>query len=275
MIALDRADLRSVESASIRESGGISSMKWIRASLAMAFWLEASSPAYAGMPVVTLSDLARMRFQVISFFLLVLLLATWLIQRTWNGLRHDFPRLPRLSYSRALGVVTLWGLLFVLVLTMISGARELMTPGAWKKQGFTYALADGSSEKNQAGENPVDSQSAEARHAAIARLSKALWLYAQNHDGTFPARQDVPEISEAVWRIPDSESIRYIYIPGQKRDAGPNLLAYEPGILGPNRWALFADGTIRQMTFSEIQQALASAKKASERVNPGDSEEKR
>ena len=25
---------------------------------------------------------------------------------------------------------------------MISGARELMTPGAWKKEGFTYKLND-------------------------------------------------------------------------------------------------------------------------------------
>jgi hypothetical protein len=30
--------------------------------------------------------------------------------------------------------------LFLLVLTMISGARELMTPGAWEKKGFTYQL---------------------------------------------------------------------------------------------------------------------------------------
>jgi hypothetical protein len=26
---------------------------------------------------------------------------------------------------------------------MIAGARELMTPGVWKKQGFTYALIEG------------------------------------------------------------------------------------------------------------------------------------
>jgi hypothetical protein len=37
--------------------------------------------------------------QVISFFVLVLLLATWVIQRIWNGLRGDFPRLPQLSYN--------------------------------------------------------------------------------------------------------------------------------------------------------------------------------
>ena len=54
----------------------------------------------------------------------------------------DFTRLPRLSYSKALAMVVLWGLLFVVVLTMISGARELMTPGAWKKNGITYSVVD-------------------------------------------------------------------------------------------------------------------------------------
>lgn len=90
--------------------------------------------------MLTLSDLAEMRFQSISFFLLVLLVSAWGIKLLWNGLRRDFPRLPWLSYKRALALVTLWGFLFVLVLTMISGARELMTPGAWEKDGLTYKL---------------------------------------------------------------------------------------------------------------------------------------
>src|SRR5262249_23450702 len=153
-----------------------------------------------------LSDLARMRFQVISFFLLVLLVATWVIQRVWNALRRDFPRLPRLSYRRALGAVTLWGLLFVLILTMISGARELMTPGAWKKQGFTYALANGPGEKGDSDSESIDAQNNEVRREALSRLSRALWLYAQNHDGNFPTRQDAPEISDALWRLPDEVS---------------------------------------------------------------------
>ncbi len=59
-------------------------------------------------------------------------------------------------------------------------------------------------------------------------------------------------------------SIRYIYIPRLKRDAGPYVLAYEPGILGPNRWVLFTDGTIRQMTLSQIQQAIARSQDGSE-----------
>src|SRR5262245_27441849 len=93
------------------------------------------------MPSPQLSDVAAMRLEAISFFAAVFLLATKVVQWLWNGLRADFPRLPRLSYGRALGLVALWGLLFVVVLTMISGARELMTPGAWEKVGLTYKLA--------------------------------------------------------------------------------------------------------------------------------------
>ena len=75
-----------------------------------------------------------MRFQTISFFLLLFLLCSWVIKWIWNAARSDFPRLPHLSFRRAMGLVAVWGLLFLLVLTMISGARELMTPGAWKKE---------------------------------------------------------------------------------------------------------------------------------------------
>src|SRR5579885_1034700 len=95
--------------------------------------LSLPSVAQAGMPSITLMDLARMRVQTISFFLMGLLFSSWIVQLLWNYLCRDFSFLPRLSYGKALSAVILWGLLFVLVLTMISGARELMTPGAWEK----------------------------------------------------------------------------------------------------------------------------------------------
>src|SRR4051794_40021109 len=96
----------------------------------------------AGMPVVRLSDVAALRLETLSFFLAVFLLCSWLVQRLWNGLHGDFPRLPHLSYGRAVGLVAVWGLLVLVVLTMISGARELLTPGAWEKVGLTYNLAE-------------------------------------------------------------------------------------------------------------------------------------
>jgi hypothetical protein len=106
--------------------------------------------ALAGMPsplpsdvqrFLRLNDSALARLQAISFFLMAFLLCAALIMLLWNYVQRDFPRLPRLSFGRAAAAVFLWGLLFVVVLTMISGARELMTPGAWEKQGFTYKLA--------------------------------------------------------------------------------------------------------------------------------------
>lgn len=42
-----------------------------------------------------------------------------------------FAFLPPLTYGRALSIIVLWGGLFVIVLAMISGARELMTPAPW------------------------------------------------------------------------------------------------------------------------------------------------
>ena len=107
---------------------------------ALVLVLAGTSIAHAGMPQITLSDIARARLDSISFFLVVLLLLAGLVQLLWNYLAKDFQKLPRMTYGRALAAVTLWGLVFMLVLTMISGARELMTPGAWEKNGATYKL---------------------------------------------------------------------------------------------------------------------------------------
>jgi amino acid transporter len=113
-----------------------------------------ATPALAGMPtplpthidrVLRLNGTALERLQVISFFLLTFLVCAAVVMLLWNYIQRDIPRLPRLSFGRAMAIVFLWSLLFVIVLTMISGARELMTPGAWEKQGFTYKLTPAAS----------------------------------------------------------------------------------------------------------------------------------
>jgi hypothetical protein len=78
-------------------------------------WPQAAS---AGMPSVTLADvppavrtvtqtgltdLARQRLEVISFFLLGLLACAGVIRWLWNGLRKDFPSCPGCRIPR------LWG----------------------------------------------------------------------------------------------------------------------------------------------------------------------
>ena len=181
--------------------------------------------AHAGMPSVALTDLARMRVQSISFFLACFLACSWVVQRLWNSLRGDFPRLPRLSFARANGLVTLWGLLFLLVLTMISGARELMTPGAWKKEGLTYKLAEDKSLVTA----PVIPREAE-RRASLERLRIALWTYARSHEGRFPPDADAPEVPDEAWRVPDASGMSYVYRGGLYADRGESPLAFEPGI---------------------------------------------
>lgn len=125
---------------------------WLTLLFVLALTPEA---AQAGMPKLLPDDIVRysqkvlqlneepvQRLQSISFFLVVLAASAGGILGLWAWLRKDFPFLPRLTFGKALGVIVLWGLMFVIVLTMISGARELMTPGAWKPNGATYKLRD-------------------------------------------------------------------------------------------------------------------------------------
>jgi len=117
-------------------------MKRTTSGLAILMLLASPGLALAGMPSWDLTDIAKARLDAISFFLAMLLAMALLVKLLWNHLGKDFPRLPRITYFRAAARVTLWGLLFLLILTMISGARELMTPGAWDKRGSTYELKD-------------------------------------------------------------------------------------------------------------------------------------
>ncbi len=110
-----------------------------------------SPSAIAGMPAPLTEDLQTIlrlresphqRLQAISFFLVGIVASALAVKLLWNGLTRDWPRLPQLSFAKSLAIVALWGLMFLVVLTMISGARELMTPGAWKKDGATYSIRD-------------------------------------------------------------------------------------------------------------------------------------
>ena len=132
----------------------------IAAGLAILWLLLQAAIAGAGMPAVLPSDWTKDNpsswetssgtfpsplapyLQAISFFVVGLWVCAWAVKGLWQVLRKDLTWLPPLHYGRSLSLVVLWGLLFIVVLTMISGARELMTPGAWRKQGWTYRLAE-------------------------------------------------------------------------------------------------------------------------------------
>ena len=122
-----------------------------RALIVVIVAMAASASALAGMPSVLPSDIdmrwqasekSTSRLQAISFFLMGLVGSILAVKLLWNVLAQGVPALPRIDLLRATALVVLWGMIFTLVLTMISGARELMTPGAWKQNGFTYELQE-------------------------------------------------------------------------------------------------------------------------------------
>lgn len=188
--------------------------------------------------------------QAISFFTVVLLVCGWAVKGLWQVLRKDFAWLPALSYGRSLSLVVLWGLLFVVVLTMISGARELMTPGAWRKQGWTYKLAEATA--------PVGT-SRDERRQALEKLRLALWQYAAMHEGHFPAATD-STIDKTLWDIPGWPGLRFLYIDGRTAEDAGRLLVHEPELEGDERQVLLTNGLIGTMRTAEIRQALESAR---------------
>ncbi len=221
----------------------------------MAVWLGFAREAQAGMPSITLSDMARERIQTISFFLASFLICGWVLQWIWNGLRHDFPRLPRLSYGKAVGVMTLWGLLFLLVLTMISGARELMTPGAWRKEGFTYKLE---STPRPPPSPPADLEA--LRRQKLESLALLLWHYANQHEGRFPPDDKASEIPGDAWILPDPSGMRYRYIKGNQVGSEDWPLVVEPAIFGSERLVLFTSREIRLLSSEKIRNLLEERK---------------
>lgn len=187
------------------------------------------------------------RLQAISFFVVCLLLSALGVQWLWGGLRKDLTWLPHLSYRRSISLVMLWGLMFVIVLTMISGARELMTPGAWRKQGWTYKLSDAA---------PANDLRTE-RRAALERLRLALWQYAATHQGRFPSADD-PAIDAALWEVPGCPGLKFLLIPNREAEESGRLLVCEPELDDAERQVLLTNGMLGTMRTSEIQQAQAT-----------------
>jgi hypothetical protein len=218
------------------------------------FVIASPSPILAGMPMPHLTDIAAARLDTLSFFLAIYLASGWAVKAIWNGLRGEFSSFPYLTYKKALGVVTVWAALFVVVLTMISGARELLTPGAWEKVGLTYRVKG--DEMPRVYEPPAD----DVRQAKLERLRQALWGYATSHNGEFPPKVDDPSIAPEYWATADSTGVSFAYIPGRKVHMGRGLVAYEPHIEVDSAYALFSNGEIRRLSNSELDSMIQLAK---------------
>lgn len=202
--------------------------------------------ANAGMTVYDLNDVVRLRVEDVSFFTVLLLVSGLGIRLVWNHLAKGLTFLPRLSYSRALCLTGLLSLFMLLVLSMISGARELLTPGVWRRQGSAYYVNDPASEL--------------MRRQSLEALRTSLNAYARDHGGRFPQHDFVPEIPEKIWQSPDRQGTRYLYVGGGSTSEGDRLIACEPVHFGEARLALMANGEIRMMKTAEIRQALGSGR---------------
>jgi hypothetical protein len=159
--------------------------------------------------------------------------------------------------------------LFVVVLTMISGARELMTPGAWEKNGLTHKLKSGP--EAQEARAIWDSVLANRRQRLL-ELKVALWSYAAANNGRFPPDDQDSGIPRQAWETPDPSRVRYVYVPGhqlaQPGTSGTPLIACEPGAFPAPLLALSAGGEIQEYTSADLRAALGRSAASTQPAGP-------
>ncbi|QDT88498.1 hypothetical protein [Gimesia algae] len=215
-----------------------------------------SSVAEAGMPgaSIDLTEIAQLRLQSISFFLLLFLLSAWGLKKLWNMLARDFPKLPVITFKAALAGTFLWGLMFLFVLTMISGARELLTPGAWEKDGRTYRLTDSESEQET---KAAAAALLKERRSKLAELRSALFMHVATHDGSYPAKIEDASFADEFWMQPGDVNVKYGYVPGEKKSDEVRPLAFEQAVYGDEQQLiLFTDGAIKQVSLTAARETL-------------------
>jgi hypothetical protein len=196
-----------------------------------------------------------MRVETISFVVVVLLACTIVMRWLWNYLAEQFTILPKLTYRRAIAASLLWGVVMALILTMVAAARELLTPGAWKKQGVLYKVAPATSPELP----PVrpETSQLELRMEHLKKLSAALASFAAKHDGKYPASETTDGIDSSLWELPGASGMRYVYVPGLKVDES-RILAYEPNLYGDERMVLRANREIAILSTNDLHKQLSS-----------------
>lgn len=199
--------------------------------------------ARAGMTVYGLSDVHRLRLEEVSFFVFLLLLCAFIFKLLWNHAVKGFTALPRIKYLQALSVCLILGAATLLILTMISGIREVLTPDAWRKQGTSYRLNDPSQEP--------------ARQRSLQHLRTALLEYARNHGGNFPPSDFGSEIPDKLWEAPDQQGTHYVYFGGRNTNSPTAILALEPVVFGEERFVLSASGEIEKLSAAKQAARMA------------------
>jgi hypothetical protein len=195
----------------------------------------------AGMPspALIVTELGRRRLEEVSFFVVCFLLGAALFRLLWNRVQLDFAWWPRLTYFGTLGLLCVWGCLLTVVLSLISGARELMTPAAWKPNGVTYKVA--------ATDPAQDAQQAirRERQFRIETLKTLLMRYAATHNQRFPSiDSDLAMIPESFWiAVPDCQ-LKYVYAPHPSMPSGTSPLVTEPQYYDDGHFVLYRNGDL-------------------------------
>lgn len=193
-----------------------------------------------------LDPIVDSRLQGLSFFLLLFLLCAWAFQWVWNWSRTDSSQLSKLTFRQAFVLIFGWGMASLVVLTMISGARELMTPGAWQQQGWTYKLAEQP--------RPLSGNSKPARREALEQLRFQLFQYAAMNEGKFPNQlSDITD--DALWTIPQHPGFQFMLVEGKHGNDSNAILVFEPEI-ETERFVIMTNGMIGSMRTTELEKVL-------------------
>ena len=203
-------------------------------------------PVFAGMPVPILGPEPIGHLVGLSTAaFLVAVVGAFLVKIGWNGAVRS-TSLPTLTYRRAFCAALLGGLLFFLVLVMIAGSRELLTPGAWRPKGMLYELTDSVQEAPESASETAalfdretllsndssDTSRRAARYAALIRLRDALKKWSAEHNGILPPDIESANLPVEYWTIPAAGGLRYLYdpksdTPVREPDFDPPALAFD------------------------------------------------
>ncbi len=227
--------------------------------------------AMAGMPGVSLTDAGRLRIDTLSFFLMIFVLSAWILKGVWNGLGRQLTVLPPINFRTSCGLVFLWGMLAVIVLTMISGARELMTPGAWEKHGLTYRLTDSHIQTKAA---DWEQQVLSERRERLMLLGMSLRSFAALNQGRLPnATQATPSLIDTntskmsteleiltgdLIYLPRQSAVSYCYVVNRTLADADRIVIYEPGFYPDSTLGIQINGVIRQLSTEELEQLAAA-----------------
>lgn len=210
------------------------------AAKALLMWLMLSTELQAGMPSpqLILTELGKRRMEELSFFFVVFLLTAAVVRWLWNYVQVEIPTLPRLTFRRTVAILLLWGMAMTVVLSLISGARELMTPAAWEPNGITHQL-----KKQPSVEQPQDD-----RRAKLERLRTLLWQHAATHDGQFPDKSESESSADEAWMAQPQGRLKFIYIAGLSAKSEEAILVYEPEIYDDGQYVLMTSGRIAKLS---------------------------